>query len=99
MQKKRVANSKKYAVTFEMPPEVAGQSLNLVGDFNNWDSSATPMKRLKDGSWAATLRLAPGDYRYRYLADGHSWENDRSADRYEPSGFGSDNCVVIVDTV
>ena len=96
IRKKPMANSKKVAVTFEMPAEVASSRLSLAGDFNNWDQNATSMKRLKGGGWSATLRLDAGNYRFRYLADGMKWENDPAADAYEPSGVGSDNCVVVV---
>jgi hypothetical protein len=54
------------------------------------------MKRLKGGGWSATLRLDAGSYRFRYLADGAKWQNDAAADAYEPSGMGSENCVVVV---
>jgi 1,4-alpha-glucan branching enzyme len=96
IRKKSVANSKKVAVTFEMPAEAAASSLCLVGEFNNWDQNATSMKRLKGGVWSATLRLDGGSYRFRYLADGKKWENDPSADAYEPTGMGGDNCIVLV---
>jgi 1,4-alpha-glucan branching enzyme len=96
ISKKPVANSKKVAVTFEMPAAVAAESLNVVGDFNSWDANATPMKRQKAGDWSTTLRLAPGNYRFRYLADGTKWENDMAPDGFEPSGLGSENCVLIV---
>ncbi len=96
IRKKPVTNSKKVAVTFEMPSEAASHSLCLVGDFNDWDQNATSMKRLKDGGWSTTLRLDGGKYRFRYLADGKKWENDPAADAYEPTGMGSDNCVLIL---
>jgi hypothetical protein len=43
------------------------------------------------------IRLEPGAYAYRYLADGVRWLNDWSADRYEPSGLGDDNSVLVID--
>lgn len=91
-----IAKSGKVAVTFEMPSDIEAQTLAVMGDFNNWDATAAPMKRRKDGWWFKTLRLAPGMYRFRYLADGQVWHNDPAADAYEPSGFGSDNCLLII---
>jgi 1,4-alpha-glucan branching enzyme len=70
--------------------------LSIVGDFNNWDADAAPMQRRKDGGWTKSLRLEPGRYRFRYLADGEKWHNDPSADAYEPSGLGEDNSVLTV---
>ena len=33
-------------------------------------------------------------YRFRYLLDGHRWENDWAADAYKPNDFGADDSVV-----
>jgi 1,4-alpha-glucan branching enzyme len=99
MKKEPVRNSSKVSVTFEMPAEVEAQTLTVVGDFNAWDEKAAPMQRRKDGTWARTIRLEPGAYAYRYLADGVRWLNDWSADRYEPSGLGDDNSVVVIEAL
>jgi 1,4-alpha-glucan branching enzyme len=74
------------------------QTAFLVGDFNDWDEKATPMKKMKDGSFTVTLSLKKGNkYQYRYLLDGGIWENDWKADEYVPSQFGgSTNSVVVV---
>jgi 1,4-alpha-glucan branching enzyme len=96
MKKDPVANSTKISVTFEAPAEIQAESLAVVGEFNAWDATAAPMKRRKDGVWAKTLRLDPGSYCYRFLADGQVWHNDPAADGYQPSGHGEDNCVVSV---
>ena len=42
----------------------------LVGDFNNWQETAIPMKKNDRGAWEITLPLPPGRYRYLYNADG-----------------------------
>lgn len=55
------------------------------------------MKQSKSGGWSTTINLTPGTYRYRYLANGTRWHNDPQADRYEPSGLGEDNSVILVD--
>jgi len=99
MKKEAIKNSSKVSVTFEMPGEIGAETLALVGDFNAWDQAATPMKRRKDGVWAKTLRLEPGTYRFRFLADGANWHNAWDADRYEPSGLGGDNSVVEVEAL
>jgi 1,4-alpha-glucan branching enzyme len=97
MKKKPVANSNKVSVTFELPPDVSSDTVYVVGDFNNWDTASTPMKRLKDGTWSTTVRLAPGTYRFRYYGADGSWYNDESADGSEPSGYGSDNSVIKIN--
>ncbi len=99
MKQKKLSRGSKVAVTFEMPASLKVGGLCLAGDFNDWSTSATPMKRLKDGSWSTTVNLTPGTYRYRYVADSAKWLNDPQAERHEPSGFGEDNSVVIVEEV
>lgn len=55
------------------------RSVNLVGDFNGWDSQAAPMQRIGLDSWMALMVLDPGDYRFRYLVDGQHWLTDYAA--------------------
>jgi 1,4-alpha-glucan branching enzyme len=82
-------------VTFKLPAEVEAQTVNLCGEFNNWDTSSHPMKQLKDGSFSLTISLEPGqEYRYRYLTDDKRWENDWKADAYLPNQFGSEDSIV-----
>ena len=96
MKKDPVANSKRISVTFEAPAVVQAETMSVVGDFNSWEPSEGLMKQRKDGVWSKAVRLLPGVYRYRFLADGHVWHDDPAADGYEPSGFGEDNSLVIV---
>jgi 1,4-alpha-glucan branching enzyme len=92
---KRKLGKGKVRVTFQMPPIEGVSQLHLVGDFNNWSMTETPMQRAADGSWSAALTLESGRaYQYRYFADGQTWHNDWAADAYVPNAFGSDNCVV-----
>jgi 1,4-alpha-glucan branching enzyme len=86
-------------VTFTLPKDAAPEAQNvaIVGDFNNWDREATPMKRLKDGNFTVTLELQRDrEYRFRYLIDGNRWENDWHADRYEKNRYGDDDSVVVI---
>lgn len=99
--KKQFLKSKSVCkVTFRVPATAAkdANSITIVGDFNNWDIYATPMKKLKDGSFSAVVELETGrDYQFRYLLDETSWENDWEADRYVPSPYGNaENSVVAV---
>jgi 1,4-alpha-glucan branching enzyme len=84
-------------VTFSLPAAVQGETVYLVGDFNNWDEQAMPMKRLKDGSFEIILELHKNnEYQFRYLVNGSEWHNDWQADRYVPNPFSGDNSVVVV---
>ena len=102
MLKKQYVKSRKVAkITFEItrtqiPEELPAENAFLVGDFNDWDAAATPMKfSKKKKAFAVTLDLEPGrQYHFRYFVDGVYWCNDWEADAYIPSGFGHDNSVV-----
>ena len=87
-------------VTFSLSKTVAksARTVHLVGEFNNWDEQATPMKQLKNGSFSVTLDLEKGrEYHFRYLLDAKTWENDWEADKYVRTHFGDcDNSVVVV---
>ena len=88
-------------VTFSLPKKAAAfaNTVHLVGDFNDWNKSITPMKRLKNGSFTTTLVLRRNkEYQFRYLLDGLQWENDWKADKYVPNRYGSENSVVVVLT-
>lgn len=83
-----------------LPQDAApdAKSVNIVGDFNNWDIYGTPMKRDIKGNFIVTVDLEAGrEYQFRYLIDETRWENDWKADRYVPTPYGhSDNSVVSV---
>ena len=44
--------------------------VSVVGDFNNWNSSANPMQRGGDGNWSLRVDLKHGHHRYVYIVDG-----------------------------
>ena len=102
MLKKRYIKSRQvWKVTFELPraelPEgVEAEMAYLVGEFNDWDPTTTPMTRRKGGVFRAALELEPGrEYQFRYLVNGERWCNDWHADAYVPTGLGEDNGVVV----
>jgi 1,4-alpha-glucan branching enzyme len=86
-------------VTFSLPKAAAksASTVHLVGEFNAWDINATPMKKLKNGSFSVSVQLERNnEYQFRYLLDGKIWENDWKADRYVPNDQGGDNSVAVV---
>ena len=86
---------KKVKVTFVVAEDgMEGRALAVVGDFNDWDPTATPLRPEGDVR-AATIAVASGGrYAFRYLAEGGRWFNDDAADAYQPNGFGDDDCVL-----
>lgn len=82
-------------VTFQLPPGIEAKKASLVGEFNNWDTSANPLKKTK-GVWKATLELEQGqEYQFRYFVNGSEWHNDEAADKYVPNNVEGDNSVVV----
>ena len=81
-------------VTFEVPASAGARSASLCGDFNDWSPQAHPMSRLDDGRFQITIALPAGRWRFRYLLDGHRWENDWAADDYEPNVYGGQDSVI-----
>ncbi|UCD51071.1 MAG: AAA family ATPase [Phycisphaerales bacterium] len=71
-------------------------SVQLAGDFNNWQPAATPMERVGDsGVWQAKIKLPQGTYRYRLVVDGQ-WQQDPYNERTELNPYGDLNSVVEV---
>jgi 1,4-alpha-glucan branching enzyme len=85
-------------VTFRISEEIGNSAgtAHVVGEFNNWDSVYTPMKKLKTGAFTTTLDLEKGrEYQFRYLLDNKIWENDADADKYVLTPFGDcENSVI-----
>lgn len=69
----------------------------LVGDFNRWDTDATPMLRTRTGgTWSVTLPLREGRHLYAFVVDGKQWVADPSAPLAPVDGYGVPNSVVVV---
>lgn len=80
-------------VVFNFKPEGKPAKIFLAGTFNNWNPS-DPNYLLKNdgpnGMWSITVKLAPGTYQYKFVADGQ-WIKDPSAPGSAPDGYGGQN--------
>jgi len=97
--KKKFLKSKPLCkTTFVLPKLNAknAKSVHLVGEFNQWDEAATPMKKMANGNFSITLDLPKGkSYQFRYLIDKQLWENDDQADQYAFNEYAAaDNSVI-----
>lgn len=90
-------------IEFECLAPVA-RNVYLVGDFNDWSTTATPMERTLGGLWFYTLTLSPGRYEFKYLIDG-SWYCEPGCDEKSNdcttcvrNPFGTMNRVIEIHT-
>jgi 1,4-alpha-glucan branching enzyme len=95
MLRKEKAAGGKVKVTFSMPALDGVTALFLVGSFNDWNDTDTPLVCGADGGWSVALTLEAGwAHQYRFRDQDGGWHNDWAADSYVPNEFGSENSVV-----
>lgn len=83
-------------VTFSIPSDVVEKEVALAGDFNDWDTKSLKLTE-KNGEFITEVRLKPEtEYKFKYLIDGETWENDYAADAYVPNEYGTEDSVVVV---
>jgi 1,4-alpha-glucan branching enzyme len=71
-------------VTFALPADEPGGAVSVVGDFNDWDPFAHPLRRRANGTRSAAVTVAAGArLRFRYLAEGGIWFNDETAGEWD----------------
>lgn len=75
----------------------SARNVSLVGDFNGWDATATPMRRT-DGrtTWSVAVQLPAGRHVYAFVVDGDAWVADPQAPLAPEQWYGQRNSVVIV---
>ena len=73
------------------------KKVSLVGSFNEWNAKASPLKKLKNGTFKGAVDLdINNSYEFKYLVDG-AFVNDDTADSYVWNEFAAaDNSVVSV---
>jgi hypothetical protein len=74
----------------------ADSAVALVGDFNDWDPRATPLRPTADSLWSVVVPLRPGRYHYTFVVDGTRWSRDPSAPRALEDDFGTPTSVITV---
>jgi 1,4-alpha-glucan branching enzyme len=66
-------------VTFALPADEPAGAVSVVGDFNNWDPFAHPLRRRTNGTRSAAVTVRTGStLRFRYLAEGGIWFDDET---------------------
>jgi hypothetical protein len=86
-------------VTFVFPAPTA-EKVSVVGDFNQWSATATPMSRIGNTDfWSVTVPMSVGRHIFSYFAvtkDGERWSADPTRPAAPDDGFGRANSVVLV---
>ena len=70
-------------LTFRVTKEEvqSADTVVIVGEFNEWNKDAEPMKKLKSGDFTQTLNLETGrEYQFKYLVNNTTWANETEAD-------------------
>ena len=66
-------------VTFMLPMEEPASAVSVVGDFNDWNPFAHPLRVRANRTRSASVTVPSGStLRFRYLAEGGRWFNDDS---------------------
>jgi 1,4-alpha-glucan branching enzyme len=74
-------------VTFALPTSEPAGPVSVVGNFNNWDPFAHPLRKRSNGTRSTVVTAEPGSTLYfRYLGkDGH-WFDDEAAHAVDGQG-------------
>jgi 1,4-alpha-glucan branching enzyme len=74
-------------VTFVLPADALPGAVSVVGEFNDWDPYANPMRRRANGTRSAVVSVPSGTkFRFRYLAEGGVWFDDETAPGHDSLG-------------
>ena len=68
----------------------------IVGSFNQWQPSATPLKNCGGGRWLLDIALVPGRYEYRFVVDGQ-WVDDPGLRNGASTRSDGHNSVLVVN--
>ena len=70
----------------------AALSVQLVGDFTQWQERPINLQKGADGVWRTTVELSSGTHHYRFLVDGQ-WRDDPECILRAPNPFGSEDMM------
>ena len=81
-------------VTFIVGEDGIDGQVAVVGVFNGWDPTATPLRKHREQRTASVTVEAGRRYAFRYLAEGGGRFNDEASDDYQPNEYGGSDSVV-----
>lgn len=66
-------------VTFALPLAEPAGAVSVVGDFNDWNPHAHPLRRRANQTRSVSVTVPAGStLRFRYLAEGGHWFDDET---------------------
>ncbi len=86
---RQMDGAKKQVFRFSAPSAL---SVTLVGDFTHWQEQGIPMRKGKDGVWAASVELPQGQHHYRFIVDG-DWRDDPECTVRVSNPYGGQDMV------
>jgi 1,4-alpha-glucan branching enzyme len=79
-------------VTFALPADEPGGAVSVVGNFNNWNPFAHPLRRRANQTRSAAVTVPAGStLHFRYLAEGGVWFDDDTL----PAADGRDVAITV----
>lgn len=91
---KRTRSPHGIKVTFVLPVDEVDQAVSVVGEFNDWDPLAHPLKKRSNGTRSVSVDLDPDSaYRFKYLTEDGSWLLDDDADAVDNGSAGVDSLI------
>jgi serine/threonine protein kinase len=66
----------------------------VVGEFNKWNATATPLHKDGRGNWTVTVPLEAGRHVYKFVVDGR-WIPDPDNPETADDGYGGKNSVAV----
>ena len=82
-------------LTFTLSLADTPQPVSVLGDFNEWDPHAHPLKKRTNGTRSVSVVVPPGSaFAFKYLADGGTWFNDVEADEHTVNEYGEVNSII-----
>jgi 1,4-alpha-glucan branching enzyme len=79
-------------VTFALPANEPDGAVSVVGNFNEWDPFAHPLRRRANRTRSAAVTVQAGStLHFRYLAEGGVWFGDETI----PAQDGQDVAITV----
>lgn len=70
--------------------------VNLAGDFNSWNATATEMRQTTGTLFTTQLTLPRGEYGYKFVINGTQWIQDKANPYSAADTFGGKNSITAV---